>query len=231
MHLFRTQSGLRYYLSLFMVAGLLNLVSSLSSLADELPVSRHQLKEIEEEHGGYARQRVLIWEKLIKSNKHTGSLEKLLLVNNFFNQMNFVNDIDHWGTEDYWATPLQMLTSNGGDCEDYSIAKYFTLRKMGIPAEQMRLTYVKALELNQAHMVLTYYPAQDADPLVLDNLVNAIQTVSSRKDLLPVYSFNGTDLWLAKKRGGEQHIGRSGRLSRWKAVIARIDDEQLSFPR
>ena len=140
--------------------------------------------------------------------------------------MNFANDIDHWGKEDYWATPLQMLTSNGGDCEDYSIAKYFTLRKMGIPADHMRLTYVKALELNQAHMVLTYYPTPDAVPLVLDNLVNDIQTISRRKDLLPVYSFNGKDLWLAKKRGNDQHIGQSGRLSRWQGVIARINNEE-----
>lgn len=231
MPLFHTISGLRFYFSLLVIAGLLNLAGSLPSMADEFPVSRQLLNKIELEHGGYARQRVVIWEELINSNKNAGSLEKLRVVNDFFNKMNFVNDIDHWGTEDYWATPLQMLTSNGGDCEDYSIAKYFTLRKMGVPAESMRLTYVKALKLDQAHMVLTYYPAPDDEPLVLDNLVDGIQTASKRKDLLPVYSFNGTDLWLAKKRGGEQHIGRSGRLSRWKAVIARIDDEQISLPR
>lgn len=227
---FCSQSGLRYCFSLFLIAGLVNFAVSLSSFSDEFPVSKQFLNKIEEEHGGFARQRVVIWEKLINSHKTADSLEKLRLVNDFFNKMNFVNDIDHWGTEDYWATPLQMLTSNGGDCEDYSIAKYFTLRKMGIPAERMRLTYVKALKLDQAHMVLTYYSEPDEDPLVLDNLVNAIQTASDRKDLLPVYSFNGTDLWLAKKRGGDQHIGRSGRLSRWQAVIARISDEQISLP-
>jgi predicted transglutaminase-like cysteine proteinase len=231
MPLFRAQSGLRYYFSLLVIAGLLNLAGSLSSFADEFPISRQLLNKIELEHGDYARQRVVDWEALINSNKNVDSLEKLQVVNAFFNKMNFVKDIDHWGTEDYWATPLQMLTSNGGDCEDYSIAKYFTLRKMGVPAERMRLTYVKAVKLNQAHMVLTYYPAPDEEPLVLDNLVDGIQTASKRKDLLPVYSFNGTDLWLAKKRGGDQHIGRSGKLSRWKAVIARIDDEQISLPR
>jgi len=231
MPLFRAQSGLRYYFSLLVIAGLLNLAGSLSSFADEFPISRQLMNKIELEHGDYARQRVVDWEALINSNKNVDSLEKLQVVNAFFNKMNFVKDIDHWGTEDYWATPLQMLTSNGGDCEDYSIAKYFTLRKMGVPAERMRLTYVKAVKLNQAHMVLTYYPAPDEEPLVLDNLVDGIQTASKRKDLLPVYSFNGTDLWLAKKRGGDQHIGRSGKLSRWKAVIARIDDEQISLPR
>ena len=231
MSLFRTPSGHRQRFPLFLIAGLINLVSSQPVFADKFPVSNRLLNKIEQDHGGYARERIIIWEKLIIGNKNADNLKKLSVVNDFFNKMNFAHDIDQWGEEDYWATPLQMLTSNGGDCEDYSIAKYFTLLKMGIPAERMRLTYVKALKLNQAHMVLTYYPDPDAEPLVLDNLVDGIQTASKRKDLLPVYSFNGTDLWLAKKRGGEQHIGRSGRLSRWKAVIARIDDEQISLPR
>ena len=230
MSLFRTSSGHRQCFPLFLIAGLINLVSCQLAFADKFPVSNRLLNNIEQEHDGYARERIIIWEKLILQNKHADNLEKLRVVNDFFNKMNFANDIDLWGEEDYWATPLQMLTSNGGDCEDYSIAKYFTLRKMGIPAERMRLTYVKALKLNQAHMVLTYYPAPDAEPLILDNLVTDIQTASNRKDLVRVYSFNGTDLWLAKERGGDKLIGRSGRLSRWQEVIARINDEQISLP-
>ena len=231
MSLLRIQTGRRQHFLLFLIAGLANLVSIQPSCADKLPTSNLLLTKIEQEYGGYARERVMIWEKLISSNRNVDNLRKLIVVNDFFNKMAFSNDIDLWGKEDYWATPLQMLTSNSGDCEDYSIAKYFTLRKMGIPAESMRLTYVKALKLNQAHMVLTYYPEPDAEPLILDNLVNEIQIASNRKDLLRVYSFNGTDLWLAKERGGDKHIGRSGKLSRWQGVIARINDEQISLPR
>jgi len=231
MPLQRSQSGHWQRFSLFLIAGLLSLVSIQPLFADKLPVSNLLLNKIEQEHGGYARERIVTWERLIASNRNIDNLKKLILVNDFFNKMKFSNDIDLWGKEDYWATPLQMLTFNSGDCEDYSIAKYFTLRKMGIPAERMRLTYVKALKLNQAHMVLTYYPDPDAEPLVLDNLVNDIQIASNRKDLVRVYSFNGTDLWLAKERGGDKHIGLSGRLSRWQEVIARINDEQISLPR
>lgn len=230
MSLLCTQSGQRQRFCIFLLAGLLNLVCFQPAFADKPPVSSMLLNKIEQEHGGYARERVLVWEELISNNRDVDNLEKLIVVNNFFNKMAFANDIDLWGKEDYWATPLQMLTSNSGDCEDYSIAKYFTLRKMGIPAERMRLTYVKALNLNQAHMVLTYYPEPDAEPLVLDNLVNDIQIASNRKDLLRVYSFNGTDLWLAKEHGGDKHIGRSGKLSRWQEVIARINDEQIALP-
>ena len=197
--------------------------------AGEFALSKELLSKIEQQYGDYARQRVILWNELIVSNRHLAELDKLEKVNEFFNEFTFANDIDHWGKEDYWATPLQMLTSNGGDCEDFSIAKYFTLREMGVPADRMRLTYVKALELDQAHMVLTYYSSPDAEPLILDNLVADILPSSRRDDLQPVYSFNGNGLWLAKARGTEQRIGNSSRLSRWKEVIAKISDEQIAL--
>jgi predicted transglutaminase-like cysteine proteinase len=197
--------------------------------AGEFTLSQELLSGIEQEYGDNARQRVLTWNELITTNRKLDEMAKLRKVNDFFNKLDFINDIDHWGKEDYWATPLQMLTSNGGDCEDFSIAKYFTLREMGVPEDRMRLTYVKALELNQAHMVLTYYPSPDAEPLIMDNLVADILPASQRNDLLPVYSFNGNGLWLAKSRdaGSDQRIGHASRLSRWKEVIAKISDEQI----
>jgi predicted transglutaminase-like cysteine proteinase len=195
--------------------------------AGEFALSNEILSDIAKKYGDHARQRVLFWNNLIVESRHLAEADKLRKVNEFFNALEFINDIDHWGKEDYWATPLQMLTSNGGDCEDFSIAKYFTLREMGVPAERMRLTYVKALELDQAHMVLTYYSTSDAEPLILDNLVADILPSSRRKDLLPVYSFNGNGLWLAKSRTTDQRIGYSSRLSRWKEVVAKISDEQV----
>ena len=61
--------------------------------------------------------------------------------------MRFIDDIIHWNKVDYWATPIEFLASHGGDCEDFAIAKYFTLIQLGIPEEQLTLTYVKALRL------------------------------------------------------------------------------------
>jgi predicted transglutaminase-like cysteine proteinase len=201
------------------------------SSAGEFALSKQILANVEQQHGKNARQRVTAWRNMINSNRDISDFEKLRKVNNFFNQMEFVNDIDHWGAEDYWATPLQMLSSNGGDCEDFSIAKYFTLRELGIPAKRMRLTYVKALKLNQAHMVLTYYAEPDADPLILDNLNNEISSATERDDLLPVYSFNSKGLWLAKSRGVNERVGRSEQLGHWQAVLARLDSEQVPLSR
>jgi len=221
------KSILVYHRAVVLAAALVSQTWITITFAGEFALSKQLLAKIEQEYGDYARRRVSFWNDLINGNQQTDEMEKLRIVNEFFNELKFVSDIDHWGTEDYWATPMQMLTSNGGDCEDFSIAKYFTLREMGIPAERMRLTYVKALELNQAHMVLTYFPTPESDPLVLDNLLTEIRPASDRKDLLPVYSFNGNSLWLAKSRGNGQRIGNANRLSRWNEVIARINEEKI----
>jgi len=160
--------------------------------------------------------------------KDESEQSKLDAVNAFFNEMNFVSDVAHWGREDYWATPVEFLGTNGGDCEDFSVAKYFTLRELGVPDERMSLTYVKSLTLNQAHMVVTYFPQPSADPLVLDNIDGRIRRASTRTDLLPVYSFNGENLWLAKERGRGKLVGGSDRLGRWRRLNERMRSQVLN---
>jgi predicted transglutaminase-like cysteine proteinase len=140
------------------------------------------------------------------------------------NQTPFISDREHWGKEDYWATPIEFLSTNGGDCEDFSIAKYFTLRALGVPDDKLRITYVKELVIyNEAHMVLAYFPTPDSEPLVLDNIRKTIQSASSRSDLLPVYSFNGSGLWLAKEQTGRaQSVGGSDRIGHWRDLQSRL---------
>jgi len=176
-----------------------------------------------------ARQRITQWKILIEEKRTVSVTEKLVSVNMFFNQLEFVSDLSHWGKKDYWATPLETLVSNGGDCEDFTIAKYFTLKSLGVPDEKMRLTYVKSKTLNQAHMVLTYYQHPDVDPLVLDNLINEIVPASERKDLIPVYTFNGTGLWVAKSRVDSSRVGEASRLSLWQDLLHRVEVETSSL--
>ena len=117
----------------------------------------------------------------------------LRYVNDLLNRVPQVEDSVHWGVADYWATPAEFIASNGGDCEDFVIAKYFALRESGIPADKLRVTYVKSFQSGKIenHMVLAYYPAPDAEPLLLDNLQPQMLPASQRPDLLPVYEFNG----------------------------------------
>lgn len=172
-----------------------------------------------------ARQRIDEWAALLKNPPQGTIQDKLNQVNRFFNaRMAFKDDIVVWHQQDYWATPIEFLRKGAGDCEDFALAKYFTLREMGVPANQLRITYVKALQLNQAHMVVTWYATPDAIPLVLDNLKTAILAATQRTDLLPVYAFNGEGLWLPQS-GGNKRVGDSKRLSRWQDLLTRMRAE------
>ncbi|MFC1827876.1 transglutaminase-like cysteine peptidase [Thermodesulfobacteriota bacterium] len=186
------------------------------------------LNKAEQKYGKSARSRLTAWEDLIVSDNSQTDLEKLEKVNQFFNKMEFVDDIDHWRVKDYWATPIEFIGTQGGDCEDFTIAKYFTLKAMGIKDEKLNLTYVKAITYNVHHMVLAYYSSPGSEPLILDNIVKDIHPASKRTDLLPIYSFNGTGMWLAKQRGKGKLAGSSSRLQRWQDLVQRMSEDNLS---
>ena len=186
------------------------------------------LNKAEQKYGKSARSRLTAWEDLIVSDNSQTDLEKLEKVNQFFNMMEFVDDIDHWRVKDYWATPIEFIVTQGGDCEDFTIAKYFTLKAMGIKDEKLNLTYVKSITYNVHHMVLAYYSSPGSEPLILDNIVKDIHPASKRTDLLPIYSFNGTGMWLAKQRGKGKLAGSSSQLQRWQDLVQRMSEDNLS---
>ncbi|WP_339487966.1 cysteine protease LapG [Pseudomonas sp. EL_65y_Pfl2_R95] len=176
---------------------------------------------------GPAEQRLQQWQQLIESNLNTPESQQLETVNRFFNkQLRFTDDRRNWRQADYWATPVESLVKGAGDCEDYSIAKYFTLRRLGIPSEKLRITYVKALQQNQAHMVLTYYSSPSSEPLVLDNLIGEIRPASQRKDLLPVYAFNAEGVYLP---GSNSMKSDTKKLSRWQELLKKMRAEGFAI--
>ena len=174
---------------------------------------------------GEGQQRIDAWQRLLSTQKQEDDVAQLKAVNLFFNhELKYVEDIDLWNEVDYWATPIQSLWKGAGDCEDYAIAKYFSLRRLGVPSEKLRITYVKALRQNRAHMVLTYYATPTAMPLVLDSLTDAIQPANQRTDLVPVYAFNGEGLWLTGAAGNKK-VGDTKRLSRWQDLLKKMSAE------
>jgi len=177
---------------------------------------------------GEGRERIEAWQRLLEQQAGAEELEQLKAVNRFFNlRLRFREDSELWRVQDYWATPVEALWRGAGDCEDYAIAKYISLRQLGVASDKLRITYVKALRLNQAHMVLTYYAHPLAEPLVLDNLIDAIEPASRRPDLQPVYAFNAEGLWLPGAGGGRQ-VGNSKQLSRWQDLLKKMRAE--GFP-
>ena len=162
-----------------------------------------------------AQTRQLLLSRIKQTSINDASL--LSFVNDLINKVPQVEDSVHWGVEDYWATPAELIASNGGDCEDFVIGKYFSLREGGIPAKNLRLTYVNAVHEDKIenHMVLAYYPTPEAEPLLLDNLLPQMLPASKRPDLLPVYEFNG-----------EQSDKFSGAaIRKWDAMVEHMKKE------
>jgi len=191
-------------------------------LAGGLAFSDALLGWMEREYGAAARDRVVALQRLVEDGADLPEQGKLERVNAFFNRVDYASDSAQWDQKDYWATPFEVLGVNSADCEDYAISKYFTLISMGVDEGRLRITYVKSLKLNEAHMVLAYYASPEAEPLILDNLSERITPAGERNDLVPVYSFNGADLWLAVNRVEGKKVGEADRLSLWQAYQARL---------
>lgn len=104
-----------------------------------------------------AQRNIDDWELLLKKPA-TGNIQATSnRVNQFFNsRIRFVDDMTVLGQEDYWATPVEALRKKGaGDCEDYALAKYFTLRELGVPASQLRITYYKGFPNSQRRFLIS----------------------------------------------------------------------------
>lgn len=184
------------------------------------------LERLNAHYGEDAVQRGEQLNMLMSKIKNAETATKLLEVNRFFNR--FTHELDNavWGESDYWATPEEFIGKYTGDCEDYVIAKYFTLRYLGIPDERLYLTYVKALKQNVAHMVLTYFETPNSTPLVLDNYDLRILSAEKRTDLLPVYSFNAKSLFLTNASAG---LGKSlpenkVKNSKWTTLLSTLKE-------
>jgi predicted transglutaminase-like cysteine proteinase len=171
-------------------------------------------------------------QQLIVTLQTASEAEKLKQINDFFNQkINFTEDINLWGQSDYWATPLESIGRQAGDCEDYSIAKYTFLKILNVPNDKLRLTYVRAERMIQgkkvvvAHMVLSYYATPQSEPLILDSLISEIESSSSRKDLTPIFSFNDKSLWVGASK--KPKSDSTSHLSRWRSVLKRIHSDGI----
>ncbi|OGA27409.1 MAG: hypothetical protein A3I65_07080 [Betaproteobacteria bacterium RIFCSPLOWO2_02_FULL_68_150] len=170
------------------------------------------------------RRRLTAWRELqlAPKNKALGDPDKLRLVNDFVHETPFFCDPVMWCAEDFWSRPVEFLANDGGDCEDFSIAKFFTLKALGVAEAKLRIVYAvyQRGAFTGAHMVLAYYPTPDAEPFILDNINQTLQPASNRPDLVPVFSFNSQGLWGAKEAKGRGQPGEQYRAwsDHWRRV-------------
>lgn len=180
---------------------------------------------------GYGKYKSLTVDDVISTiyeNAHKSELQKVSAINDCFNKVTYLDDMTHWGVEDYWATPLEFISTGGGDCEDYAIAKYITLKDMGVPESKLYLTYCKYDDLG--HMFLSYMPTPYSVPLVLDNINTNLLPLTQRTDLEVVYSINKNGIWASQNDVLLNYRINSGyHWSAWNSLNARLNAENYTI--
>lgn len=186
----------------------------------EFTIARVFLDKIEKEYGPFAKRRAIALVQMMNESRDLNEMGKMENVNDFFNQTPYASDKTTYGVSDYWATRLEFIGRDKADCEDYVIAKYFTLKELGISPKKLYMTYAKSLKYKTAHLVLTYYETPKSIPLVLDNYNYKILPASQRDDLVPIYSFSGDELFSAKQAQIGKLVPASGtQKRRWDELI------------
>jgi len=133
------------------------------------------------------------WQKFLKKIADLPRREQIEKVNTYVNHFLYVVDPVNYGKNDYWATPKQFF-DRSGDCEDYAISKYMSLRTLGFPIDDMRIVVLTDLNLKIAHAVLVVYYKGEA--LVLDNQIHQVIDANRIHHYKPIYSINEHNWWL-----------------------------------
>jgi predicted transglutaminase-like cysteine proteinase len=139
---------------------------------DGLITVHDEMMHLAAEYSGVeGKIRLIDWLKLINSFRTKPEMEKVVVVNNFFNDV-IIPLEDPIGC-DYWLSVIETIILGTGDCDDYAVAKYVSLRLMAIPSDRLIIAAMKFLTNGNAHAALLYYPRDDekpGNPYVPDNL-------------------------------------------------------------
>jgi predicted transglutaminase-like cysteine proteinase len=155
-------------------------------------------------------------------------LSRITEVNRFFNRFAHQSDRRLWGRSDHWATPQEFLLRGAGDCEDFAIAKYFALRALGIDDRRLAIVYTRDLERGVAHMVLLVSAANGSEQLVLDDSDPRLLPPHRRPELVAVYGFNTSAVFIARSGMPLPTRARTVRQRhrRWDELLARRRTQQ-----
>lgn len=143
-----------------------------------------------------ASPKLQMWKQQLSSLKNKDIEQQIKVINEYINKVKYISDKNNWNKGDYWATPIEFF-SRGGDCEDYAIAKYASLKVLGMPEERMRIAIVKDTIKNIHHALLIVY-APNGSTYVLDNQVQATKKLENVKRYRPIFSINQKSWWLHK---------------------------------
>lgn len=226
---FKKRDDLKNYIALSCILFLLVPFTVPSFLEEHFTAEFYQ--KFSALYGKEAETRAKKWEDFLVENSGSDDWNNINKINHFVNtHVSYQSDLLLWGKEDYWASPAETIGRGRGDCEDFAIAKFFSLLALGIPEEKLRLMYVRQLQVDEPHMVLIYFENKKAIPLVLDNFNPRILPANKRPDLKPIYSFNGSGLWMSKAKGLGKKVKNSSGVSAWAKLLQRIEQAEMNVP-
>lgn len=138
--------------------------------------------------------RVKEWKSLLDRQRGASLADSLEQVNRYVNRFPYVIDQVNWGVLDYWETPYEII-SVSGDCEDYAIAKYYSLRYLGLSADRLRVIIVQDYNLGGIiHAILGVY-ADNNELLILDNQIKQVVPANKIYHYRPIYGVNEKSWW------------------------------------
>ena len=171
-------------------------------------ITKSVVKKADAKYGVQAKKRFLsIYKELLVALKNESEIKKLNLVNTWVNYIRYISDKKLYGVSDYWATLYEFVGHGAGDCEDYTIAKYYILKELGVDPHKLKFTYVVYKDRHGkkiSHMVLSYLkvprPKKRSDILILDNTNKKILPASKRKDIVKVIKMINGDTGAKSKK-------------------------------
>lgn len=180
MRIFQYFSLLLFVLNINLIAEVL-IPSSVANIAQQ-------------KYGSHAKNRfIALNQNILNKHYHDSDIKKLNIVNTWVNRIKYKSDKSVYGVNDYWATLYEFIGKNKGDCEDYTIAKYYLLKELGIDPRRMKFTYVVYKNRRGkkiSHMVLSYLkvlrPKSKNEILILDNNNRFVLPASKRRDIIKV---------------------------------------------
>ena len=167
--------------------------------------------------------RLVKYLNLKKKVKDFPILKKLSHVNAFYNKILPINDSTKYNVDDHWSTPKEFLINGRGDCEDYAIAKYFTLLEAGVSKDKLFLAVVQVKNATNYHMILLYIENKKSMPLVLDNLSFKVVPFNIRKKLEAKFIFNEKEAFLLKNKKIHKRVKINwGKVDKWQDLLNRV---------
>jgi predicted transglutaminase-like cysteine proteinase len=133
------------------------------------------------------------WQAFLDGLAGQAPMAQIEAVHTEMNRYRYILDPINWNLPDYWASPGQFLRRNG-DCEDYGIVKFMSLRALGVPSDRMRVVVLQDINLGVAHAVMSI--EQDGRTLILDNQISQVVPHETIRHYKPIYSVNESHWWL-----------------------------------